>query len=824
MPTPTTGTSTIRTILTGQRIIDSLLDGYHWANPSISYSFVVAGDSYYATNYPDPALWSAIREFNSTQQAASERALATWSQVTNLTFTQYLDNQTSAGTIRFAFSSGIDWGKSAGETYLPASHPSGGDVWLDPAAHNPYLGNYNGTFGQSAFSPGTFAYYTLLHEIGHALGLKHPFTSSSDGGGGSLTGTGDASWDMRVFTLMSYTQLADHPDAIGFTISPTTPMLLDIAAIQSLYGTNYAYNAGDTVYSFNDAAGQYYFQTIWDGGGRNAIAYAGAAPSVIDLHAGHGSLIGNPVYAYTATDPHAYRPYNVWIAYGVSIDSATVSGSADCTLIANDSGCFLAGASGNDHLIGGEGNDTLSGGAGNDVIDGGGGIDTVIFGGSRASYSIRQVGAAAAISELAGSGGVDMLTLIERLQFSDGAFLLADLIGAKVPAAPVAAVTKNVADYVSGNHPLISGTAASGATVQLFNGSASLGSTTANEAGLWSFTAPVLADGSYSITAKAVDAGGLSSASSNPVAFRVDVHAPAAPALNTGSSASGLIIGNQPLLSGTGEANATVELSNGLEVIARTSVGADGRWTVTPDALADGSYRVLARASDAAGNVSLPSGDAALFRVASPLNSSGSARADTFVSLPGNNHIDGGDGVDTVVYASPRANFEIVAGPDGVIVTDGAGTAGTDVLAHVERLTFSDSAVALDIVGNAGAAYRIYQAAFDRAPDAAGLGYWIAALDHGLALKEVANNFMSSDEFRQLYGASPGNGDLVNHIYENVLHRLPDAAGYAYWLKILDSKLSTPAEVLAGFSESAENQAALIAVIGNGFAYTPFGA
>jgi serralysin len=823
MPTPTTGTLTTNTNLTESDVVNALLDGYHWANPALSYSFIVPGDSYYATAYPDTDLWTATYGLNANQQLATQNALTAWSKVANLKFTQYLDNANSAGTIRFGFSSGISWGNSAGETYLPNSNPSGGDVWLNPDASNFYLDSYTGTFRLSAISPGTYAYYTLLHEIGHALGLKHPFDSSTDGGGPSLTGTTSSGWDSRVFSLMSYTPLASHPDAIGYTINPTTPMLLDVAAIQSIYGANYSYNAGDTVYQFNDAAGQYYFQTIWDGGGANAIAYSGSSASLIDLNAGHGSQIGNPVYAYTATDPYAYKPYNVWIAYGVSINSATVSGTADCTLIANANGCSLWGGSGSDILDGGAGNDLLSGGAGNDVLDGAGGNDTAVFSGTRASYSITQSAAGVVITDLTGLTGTDTLTSVERVQFSDVALLLSDLFDITAPAAPTATVPKNAANYITGNQPVISGTAEAGAKVQLLNGSSLLGSTSASAAGVWSFTAPMLADGSYSLTAKATDASGNSSEASAILTFNVDAHAPAAPTVNVTKGGIDLVVGNQPVLFGSGEANSTIQLVNGSAVIGQATADASGAWTLTPNAMHDGSYTVSAQAIDAAGNLSLPSSTAASFRIASSLNSVGTSVADTFTAPTGNNNIDGGAGLDMMVLNSPHANFKITAGPGGFSVTDLVGGTGTDVLVNVERIRFPDLAIALDIAGNAGQAYRIYQAAFNRAPDAAGLGYWINALDKGMTLDDVASGFVNSAEFKTLYGTNPTNGDLVNHIYQNVLHRLPDANGYAYWVNILDTKAATPAESLAGFSESAENQAALIGIIGNGFAYTPYG-
>lgn len=202
---------------------------------------------------------------------------------------------------------------------------------------------------------------------------------------------------------------------------------------------------------------------------------------------------------------------------------------------------------------------------------------------------------------------------------------------------------------------------------------------------------------------------------------------------------------------------------------------------------------------------------------------SGNELANRLSGLGGNDAIDGGSGMDTAVYVGNRANFTISATTGGFTVTDKAGAEGVDTLANVERIQFADATVALDISGAAGQAYRIYQAAFNRTPDAAGLGYWISVMDSGAPLKEVANGFVGSGEFKALYGNNPANGDIVNKFYENVLHRAPDAGGYNFWLGILDRHDLSSAEVLAQFSESPENQAALATVIGNGIAYTPFG-
>ncbi len=129
--------------------------------------------------------------------------------------------------------------------------------------------------------------------------------------------------------------------------------------------------------------------------------------------------------------------------------------------------------------------------------------------------------------------------------------------------------------------------------------------------------------------------------------------------------------------------------------------------------------------------------------------------------------------------------------------------------------------IAIDISGNAGQVYRIYQAALNRKPDSGGLGDWIYGMDRGMSLTDVASGFMSSPEFKAMYGTNPTNTDLVTKFYQNVLHRAPEQAGFDYWMNQLNSKLQTTTQVLGGFSESPENQAQLIGVIQNGFEYTP---
>jgi len=153
-------------------------------------------------------------------------------------------------------------------------------------------------------------------------------------------------------------------------------------------------------------------------------------------------------------------------------------------------------------------------------------------------------------------------------------------------------------------------------------------------------------------------------------------------------------------------------------------------------------------------------------------------------------------------------------------------TEGTDSLIGVERISFEDVSVALDISGDAGQAYRVYKAAFNRDPmagDTAGLGFWIDKMDNDMDLIEVSARFIDSNEFRQGYGSNPTSEEFLSKLYTNVLGRQPEASGYNWWLNELNTNPEkTKAKVLADFAESAENQTGVLSLIGNGITYEPW--
>ncbi len=200
---------------------------------------------------------------------------------------------------------------------------------------------------------------------------------------------------------------------------------------------------------------------------------------------------------------------------------------------------------------------------------------------------------------------------------------------------------------------------------------------------------------------------------------------------------------------------------------------------------------------------------------------SGGAGDDMLIGGRGDDQLVGGAGVDVARYEGTRSGY-LVSWLNGALhVSDLRGIEGRDTLSGVERLLFTDTAVALDVDAAAGQVYRLYRAAFDRTPDAAGVGFWLRQVDGGASLATVADKFVRSDEFASLYGKAPATQELVQQLYRNVLGRDGDAAGISFWRGVLDTQRASVAEVLGSFSESAENQAAVATVIAEGFAYTP---
>lgn len=174
---------------------------------------------------------------------------------------------------------------------------------------------------------------------------------------------------------------------------------------------------------------------------------------------------------------------------------------------------------------------------------------------------------------------------------------------------------------------------------------------------------------------------------------------------------------------------------------------------------------------------------------------------DVIIPNGGSNTIDGGSGFDTVIiHASIGSAVSNVT--NGVLTLNTAEN--SNQIVNVERIQFNDGVLALDTQGDAGNAYRLYQAAFNRVPDQAGLSFWTHQLDEGLGILTAAQGFVSAPEFQAVYGSHPTNAKIVDLFYHNVLGRAGEQAGYDYWVGVLNHGVPV-ANVLEGFADSGEN-------------------
>jgi hypothetical protein len=199
---------------------------------------------------------------------------------------------------------------------------------------------------------------------------------------------------------------------------------------------------------------------------------------------------------------------------------------------------------------------------------------------------------------------------------------------------------------------------------------------------------------------------------------------------------------------------------------------------------------------------------------------------DTFIAAAGgkNTAIFRGKGSEYIIAASKNIQYDGVTGVTGFTSSDSiTNRDGFTQLVNINRLKFTDINVALDIgpSQNAGSVYMLYKAAFNRAPDEGGMGYWLAQKDGGSNIvTNIAQGFVNAPEFVAKYGANPTNADYVNKLYQNVLGREGEAGGVAYWNQELNAGNISKAAVLVQFATLAEGAAIVAPLIANGIPYT----
>ncbi|WP_289296705.1 M10 family metallopeptidase C-terminal domain-containing protein [uncultured Reyranella sp.] len=401
--------------------VRALLSNNYWtsdadgleAATAFTYFFPTSADEY-PDDYQDPSGLAAFKPTTQEQQDASEIGFRLITQLTGVSFDLAED---SDAAIRVAGATSLPGNEGGSHASYPYNHEgaisnSSGDV---------FLGDNGDPDSDQLYGNDSFA--TIIHEIGHAMGLKHPFEPFPNG-------AISADRSNIEFTVMSYSSfLSGEVSVNANTIAPNGSsvsgyMMYDIAALQAMYGANFAKGKTDTtpaeksVYTWSNSTGQQYingeeapdtgttethkiFQTVWTQGADTTYDLSNFnGDQYDDLRAGQWLRFSVDQLADLNSDAPAGTPeyqahgnvYNTLLFEGEtkSLIGTLVAGGGNDTIIGNELANVLHGNGGNDFIDGGIGKDVLYGGAGDDTLMGsfgtnelwgGEGIDTASYAG-----------------------------------------------------------------------------------------------------------------------------------------------------------------------------------------------------------------------------------------------------------------------------------------------------------------------------------------------------------------------------------------------------------------------------------------------------------
>jgi len=685
---------------TGNAYVDGVLSGTKWAVTSFTFSFPSSA-SYYGSGYGSGEPLTNFEALNSVQMDATRAVLAEYSAVANVTFQEITETATQHADIRLAESDK----PSTAWAYYPTTAAPGGDAWFN---------NTKGYFDNPVL--GTYAYAAFVHELGHALGLKHPHEASGSFGAMPLDK------DSLEYSVMSYRSYIGQSTSGGYTNPsgsyPQSLMMYDIAALQKMYGANFNTNSGNTTYRWSPSTGEMLvngvgqgapaankiFLTIWDGGGSDTYDFSNYTTGVtVDLRPGQWSTASSTQRALLHYDGSKVAAGNIANSLLYNGDLRSLIENA----IGSSASDLLIGNVANNVLDGGAGNDRLIGDAGNDILKGGADSDTAVFTGARSQYQVTQLadGSLSVVDLRSGSpDGSDIAWNVEQFEFSDKKYTIADVLADPGPPLPETPVTPTAGLTLTGTsanntlngaalNDIISGLA--GADTLYGNGGAdTLDGGTGNDKLYGGDGNDVLTGGAGS---DRLDGGAGTDTASYATATSAVVANLSSPSSNKGE-ASGDTYTSVENLTGSNYADTLNGNSS-----ANQLIGGSG---------ADKLY-------GAGGN-------------------------DTLTGGAGADYLDGGSGTDTAIFAGKSTDYSWVKNSNGSwTITDlRAGSPdGKDTLVSVELVQFSDGektpGAAANVAGLAEPHLDLLPLPSYSEQHASWLAFhetWLASLDKGFLL------------------------------------------------------------------------------------------